>query len=241
MWEKSKFQEQLSSLCPISESEKVEVKSSETVCLTGTADKKSPPWQCCQSSPGMLSLLLEACVLAPDLKSFKGNALVWKIIILLHRHTCEIRTSPHRTLFHLCIPSYFLSGLFGKSFGQFRSIWGPQRMAGRQRRAPLPNLEQKQWPYSRQDIGFKKRRKESLSFSFFPSPGWRATSCCILSLQGVHCMLNSSWGRFPRRWERREGSSEATPWPSSQTIEAQRLPWKAPHYKAFWNSACPCK
>lgn len=112
-----------SSLCPISVSVTVKAKSSETVCLTGTADKKSPPWKCCQSSPGILSLLSEAaCVLASDLKSFKGNALVWKIIILLHRHTCEIRTSPHRTLFHLCIPSYFLSGPFGKSFGQFRSI-----------------------------------------------------------------------------------------------------------------------
>lgn len=157
----------------------------------------------------MLSLLSEeACVLAPDLKSFKGNALVWKIIILLHRHTCEIRTSPHRTLFHLCIPSYFFSGLFGKSFGQFRSIQGPQRMAGRQRGTPLPNSEQKQWPYSRQDIGFKKRKKESLSFSLFPSPGWRATSCCVHSLQGVQCMLNSSWGCFPRRSDREEGGEQ---------------------------------
>lgn len=163
------------------------------MCLTEAEGKKSPSCRCClldfRAALERFPWCQEKHLPWTLIRSLsKGNALVWKIVVLLHRHICEIRTSPRRTLFHLCMPSGFPPWPFGEHFGQSRSICEGQR-AGGQRGTPLYKSEWKQQPHSRQATGLKKRGNETLVLSLFPTPGWCATSCCIHSLWGMQYMI----------------------------------------------------
>lgn len=156
--------------------------------------------------------------------SFKGNARVWKIIVLLHRHSWEIRTSPRRTWFHP-FSSDFPPGTFGERFGQCRSLWGGQKETENstisQNCGPIPQLKE-------------KKEGDAEIEAFFPLLGEE---------QPVfgECLNSSESAPLGHQVGRREGSSEATPRPNFQTIKAQRPPWKISSLQSFLNLSMEIK